>query len=860
MADPATNPPSASRIDWKGVLPIPILLVGATLLVGGVVAGVLRAPKVSPVVPLEAAKIAFEERKFNQALDVLNNKVRPAVEEGRLAGPGERDFFLLRARVLSAAQAAQGVRNAENDKSIVEDYERAQKLGAEWNDGDQAAVAESLVGAGRTAEAIAMAKALPPELTDRRQTLFKRIVDANLRSRSVKFDETLALLGDLLEDQTLAPDDRAWALGKQAELRLVAGFPEEAATKLLRALPKAEGLTPERRGELVFLLGRAYEKMGDLSAAAAQLTIAESLLPVASPVRADALVLAGKLKQAEGKLDEARERFLAVVEAEGPSPTGAAALLGLAETIAGMGDDDAALERYRELVDRLATGSGGARVSPQDAGTSLMDRYTDRQNSGALAVALRYALLAERAYRATVVPEGAPAARPPTPQAGPETAGAGPKQASASPPAHAATPPPGQDRILDPVPPAVFLALGTTHKALAEQQLAEARTTEAGQLSIDQVSPVTQAEVKRHLLDAGAAYREHARLVLVTDDAAHAESLWDAAACFDLAGDRESAQLCFGLYSRRGDEDPRKAEAVFRMAQGFEAQRDYAAAAANYRELVDLASGPVSLRSIVPLARCYFADDQPGNDDDGEELLGQVLSGGTVGPEAEVYRDALVELGERAHRVGRFPLAVEKLGEAVARYPDHDRFGVLTFKLADAKRLSAAEIDRELREALPQARREELERVRRERLTEAGEAFAAAAQILSAKDPRQTTPMDVLALRNSTFYQGDVAFEQRDFGRAIALYDTARQKYSTDPASLVAMVQIVNAYVAQRLWSEAITANERARQQLASLPDDTWNDPNLPMERKHWERWLDSGRLIDRQKGEVHNTTSAAAQ
>ncbi len=838
---PGATPSSASRIDWKGVLPIPILLVGAVLLVGGVAAGVLRAPKVSPVVHLEAAKIAFDERKFDQALEVLNTQVRPAIEEGRLRGAGERDFFLLRARVLAGAQAAQGVRNAENDKRIVEDYERAKKLSAEWTEEDQAAVAESLVGAGRTAEAVAMAKALPPDLSDRRQSLFKKIVDANLRSRSVKFEETLALLGELLEDDTLSPDDRAWALGKQAELRLLAGFPEEAATKLLRALPKAQGLTPERQGELVFLLGRAYEKMGDLPAAAAQLSIAESLLPSTSPVRAQALVLGGKLKQAEGRLDEARERFLTVVEAEGATPTGAAALLGLAETIAGLGDDDAALERYRELMERLSAGSAGTGVSTHDAGTSLMDRYTDRQNSGALAVALRYALLAERAYRTT----GGPAVA------------AGSSHATTEQTAAAA---PAQDQILDPVPPAVFLAVGATHKALGERQLAEARTTETGQLSIDQVSLVTQAEVKRHLLDAGAAYREHARLVLVADDPAHADSLWNAAECFDLAGDRESAQACFALYAGRGDEDPRKAEAVLRMAQGFEAQRDYAAAASNYRELVDLASGPVSLRSIVPLARCYFADDQPGNDTDGEELLRRVLSAGTVGPESEVYRDALIELGERAHHVGQFPLAIEKLDEAVARYPDHERIGVLMFKGADAKRLSAADIDRELRGALPQARREELEKLRRERLAEAGEAFAAAAQALATKDPRQTTPMDVLALRNSTFYRGDVAFEQRDFARAITLYDTARQKYSTDPAALVAMVQIVNAYVAQRLWSEAITANERARQQLASLPDDTWNDPNLPMERKHWERWLDSGRLIDRQKGEVHNATSAAAQ
>lgn len=870
MSEPAKQPevkaapkPAASggggggggRIDWKAVLPLPLLALGSVLLVGGVLAGVLRAPKVSPAVPLEAAKIAFEERKFDAALEVLNNRVRPGVEQGRLTGDGEREFFLLRARVLAAIQNGRGVRRAENDKAIVSDYEQAKKLGAAWTDEDHAAVAESLVGAGRVADAVALAKGLPAEQAPRRQALFKRIVEANLRARAVNFDETLALLGELIEDPAVSPDDRAWAMGKQAELRLVAGFPEEAATKLLRALPKTEGLNPERQGELVFLLGRAYERMNDLPAAARQLETAESLLPADSPVRARALVLSGKVKQAQGSLDEARERFLSVAEGGGEADTRAEAILGLAETLAGLGDDDASLERYRELIERLEEGQGGAAVSGPEAGQSLVDRASDRQAAGALPIALRYAMLAERAYRGgagAAAPAGAPHAGAPAAKADPAHGAARPQgeHAGAENSHGSAGMPASQDRQLDPVPPAVFLLLGSLHRSIAQQQLAEAQTTPNGRIAIAEVSPVTQAEVKRHLLDAGGAYREHARLMLVTDDAAHADSLWAAAECLDAAGERDGAQACFALYARRGDEDPRKAEAVFRLAEGFEARRDFATAASRYRELVDLASGPVSVRAIVPLARCYFADDKPDNDAQGEELLERLLSSGTVGPESEVYRDAVIELGERAHRVGgsHYPMAIEKLAEAVARYPDHERLGVLTFKLADARRLSAAQIDAELREALPQGRREELEQLRRERLEEAGTGFARAVEIISAKDPRMTTPMDALAIRNSTFYRGDVAFEQRDFEKAIVLYDNARQKYSGDPAALVAMVQIVNAYVAQKRWAEAQTANERARQQLASLPDGTWDDPNLPMERKHWERWLDAGRLLDRQR------------
>jgi hypothetical protein len=49
-------------------------------------------------------------------------------------------------------------------------------------------------------------------------------------------------------------------------------------------------------------------------------------------------------------------------------------------------------------------------------------------------------------------------------------------------------------------------------------------------------------------------------------------------------------------------------------------------------------------------------------------------------------------------------------------------------------------------------------------------------------------------------------------------------------------------------WKAAETANERARQQLKSIPDAVWDDKSLmlPMEKHHWERWLDSKTVLER--------------
>ena len=129
-----------------------------------------------------------------------------------------------------------------------------------------------------------------------------------------------------------------------------------------------------------------------------------------------------------------------------------------------------------------------------------------------------------------------------------------------------------------------------------------------------------------------------------------------------------------------------------------------------------------------------------------------------------------------------------------------DHAGVIRYKLADACRLSAAAIDKDLREAMPQARREALERLRGERLTLATAAYQQVIDGVDAKDRRRVTDLEKLVRRNSAFYLGDCAFELGDYSRAIDQYDVARQRYADDPASLVAMVQIVNSYVAQKKW------------------------------------------------------------
>ena len=101
-------------------------------------------------------------------------------------------------------------------------------------------------------------------------------------------------------------------------------------------------------------------------------------------------------------------------------------------------------------------------------------------------------------------------------------------------------------------------------------------------------------------------------------------------------------------------------------------------------------------------------------------------------------------------------------------------------------------------------------------------------------------PLEKTYLRNARFYLGDCAYDLGQYSEAISYYSAARDRNPTDPASLVALIQIVNAYRELGELESARTANERAIRFFQSLPGTVWDDPNLPMGVEDWEQWLDS--------------------
>ena len=251
-------------------------------------------------------------------------------------------------------------------------------------------------------------------------------------------------------------------------------------------------------------------------------------------------------------------------------------------------------------------------------------------------------------------------------------------------------------------------------------------------------------------------------------------------------------------------------------------------------------------RSHVPLAQSLLLDGDTVNDVEAEDMLFAALDGRRGGPDRPEYRDALFELGRVFDRSGRHDLAVERLTELLERAPEDPRVLSTKYRLADSYRKLAGRIEREIGETLRQSQVRTLQSERREHLAKAIRLFEEVRDGLGDKPAAVRTALEDVHLRNAHFYLGDCAFDLGEHERAIAYYSASRNRYPRDPAVLVALIQIVNSYVEMGALLSARTANQRARDFYASLPDDVWNDPNLPMGRRDWERWLESSaRLYD---------------
>lgn len=798
---PVVDPIEQLRSGWREMWQIPGALAAVGLLVGGIAYAFATKPEPNFEPALRQASGQIEREEFPQAIVTLNTRVLPYVGRPQLPAEDEAEFHRLIARAVFGGQSAMGFSHEDNFRNALSEMRLAEASGIRLTDEDQALIADCYLALGEIDSASARADQISPESPELKLRVTKDIVDRYLRSRTPHYEEATDLLAQMVEDPTLPIDDRAWAIGRQARIDIEQDLREAAITRLLRSMPRMGAASPISRARLHLLLARAYLQGVVTEEAQLQLDLASRIIPEGSPEQSESQLLRAQVLEQRDDFAGARDEYLSILDRFQPDEIRVVAQHGLALMEATLGQHESAQQVFADLAAQVRANEEAAVQRREEFLDSLLSIFRDQLAQQDVEVSFRYAGLAGQLYP------------------------------------------------IETAPPRVIEALAIAHRVMADRVVALAPKVD-GPLG-PELDPSTEREVQRLRVQSAAFYRMHSRFFVVTDLDTYANSLWESGVLYDGAGDQEEAAAVFRQFANDLPTDVRQPEARFRLAQALSARGQYRDAAELYRGLVDDRDRGLTMSGLgryadlshVPLAQVYLLDDDDTNDEIAEQLLERVLNGDIGGPDNQNFVPALTALAELWYRRGDYARAIEGFEEAMARAQVAASPG-LRFKLADSYRLNARAIENQLEHSLTDQDRKLLTTTRRDHLVRAMELYESARQELEDTHPQKRNALANLHLRNSYFYLADCAFDLGDTARAVKLYNTARERYPSDPASLVALVQIVNTYVADGNLAAARTANERARLFYEGLPEEVWNDPNLPMSRRDWERWLASSSAL----------------
>lgn len=800
---------------WASTWQLPVLLLGLSLLAISVWFALPDNTPEPLSVGFDTVRAEIKAANLERA-DELLKKMEDAVSQR--ATPLERgEYMAIWGNLVYAQQNLNKWDNAANNRKINEYYGEAEKFGYKLAPVQYERWAEALVGLDRYEEARKRIDKLTGNDRQTRFKILKSIIHRRM-DRGANSEELFVLLEDYYHelmaegDQKFVRREVIWATVTKAGILLemdsmdAAGQAKDLLVSRLTRL-KIDGRTDDL-APIEVKLAQAYQALGELSQAETYFNVAAKRLSPTDALNATILVGLGQIKLVQidfSQLDGVQDALMLFKDAEERFPTTPAhlaALIGRAHCEALLSRDSDAIEHFAEAVDELVEHG----LTPERTRVQLANRLRDhhdlKDDKGEYETALSYLEKVHPLY---------------------------PKE----------------------LPRELLGRFAVTHSKIAEEKKA---ATEQVQLELgmtdEQRQRATEARralniaSNKHFDAAGDYFLMHATSSFSIGDLdAFADTLWKAAEAYDAAERWTKSIDAYRQFASTLESHSLQLEAARRLGMAYLSKgidgtkEDFRTARDQFLKLIkEHPNTEPAIRSLVPLAQAYV---NLGEDEDAERTLRYVVEDHeTIGPENQEYRKALIELGKLLYRQGRYARAIEKLDVAVTRFGDTRDGPVLKYLLADAYRRSVDEISEEMKKPMPQSRLLALNEQRTVRLERAQSLYTDVVNALEAMPTDMQSDLEKVYHRNAYFFRGDCAYELQRWDEARRLYSRAAKRFEHDPASLIAYIQIVNAYSAEGRVKDARVANKVARWALERFDEASFDDPNLPMPYKYWEEWL----------------------
>lgn len=342
-------------------------------------------------------------------------------------------------------------------------------------------------------------------------------------------------------------------------------------------------------------------------------------------------------------------------------------------------------------------------------------------------------------------------------------------------------------------------------QAEAHRQWGEALAAEAELASEDEVeSLLAQARLQYRL--AGDDFARLANIRVTTRF--YTEDLWEAAESY-LAG------RCYSRANRtlreylRHESTRRNSLALLKLGNCLLALGKYDEAITVLEECIEFhRRDAASYRARLSAAHAY---QEKGEMERAEQLLRDNLSG-NLAPTSVEWRDSLFALGRFLFLQEKYQEAVQRLEEAVLRYPHAPQTIDALYTLGECHRRLAERISMTVEKEL-------VENVRLARGRRVSEHYLAALdyyrqaeeEYADKQDTAELSPLDRRTLRNAYFAEGIVLYRLGRFAEAVRAFTTITNRYQTDPAILEAYAQMARSYRAMNRPDQARVALEQAK-------------------------------------------------
>ncbi len=370
---------------------------------------------------------------------------------------------------------------------------------------------------------------------------------------------------------------------------------------------------------------------------------------------------------------------------------------------------------------------------------------------------------------------------------------------------------------------------GELLRSAANSYLAKAASAPPEQAKL--LAAKARASLRRAALAMTKLAQMHQTSRTYTDD------LWNAAESASGGQDYRQAATLLELYLKN-ELRRRRASALAMLGEAQLANGEPDKASVTLGQCIaGYPNDPACYQARILAAKAWI---EQGDNAKAETLLQANLDDSNLTPRSAEWRDSLFALGSLLEASGRNSEAIQRLNEAVARYPDSPQATEARYLIAQACQHLGQQAQQKLPADTIETLRATHESQMRDYLSAAIERYEQLQTMLAERVEQGSADLnDQAILRNSRFALGASLFDLGRYEDAIRVYLKCSSAYRNEPEVLNAFVQLAACYRRLNRADDAQAAVAQAKAALARIKPDADFAMTTNYSRQEWGQVLD---------------------